>query len=143
MFGNVGGGIVAEMAMPAEDALLEAPGSANVVLEELEIVVGFEEQHVSGSDSLERKFCGATEICEKPDVDEGCSDQEPHGVLRVVRDRERFNFNVSKPERCACGKQAAIEFGCELFLERLLGWAVAVNRYAKPGTELDQALDMI
>ncbi len=40
---GIGGGFVGEMAMTAEDALFEAPGPVRAILQQLDIVIGFEQ----------------------------------------------------------------------------------------------------
>ena len=41
------------MAVPAEDALLEAPGAVRAILEEFDIVIGFEDQDVGGAGAFD------------------------------------------------------------------------------------------
>ena len=46
MFDRVGGGLVGEMSVAAENALFEAPGSVRAILEHFDVMVGFQQQDI-------------------------------------------------------------------------------------------------
>ena len=48
----IGGGFVREMTVTAEDALLDAPRTAGVVLEQFHVVVRFEHESVRAADAI-------------------------------------------------------------------------------------------
>ena len=65
---DLGGGVVGEMAVPAEDALLDAPGAARVFLQQFQIVIGFEHEDVRATNAFDDELGGMSEIGEKPDA---------------------------------------------------------------------------
>src|ERR1039458_4924617 len=51
--GGFGGGFVGQMAVAAENALLEAPRAARTILQHLHVMIGFEHEDVRGADAVE------------------------------------------------------------------------------------------
>ena len=56
------GGFVAEMAVATHDPLLDAPWTAEIVLEQFHIVVRFENEDVGSANPFHDEFCGVTEV---------------------------------------------------------------------------------
>jgi hypothetical protein len=111
--GGFGGGDVREMAVAAEDALLERPRAARTILQHLHVVVGFEDEDVRGADAVEHEPGGVAEVGGEADVAARGAQKKSDGVLRVVRDGKGFDEDVgdSKLRRC---EQPPVEFGDEI-----------------------------
>ena len=65
---DFGGGVVRKMTVPAEDALLDAPGAARVFLQQFQIVIGFEHEDVRATHAFDDELGGVSKIGEKPDA---------------------------------------------------------------------------
>ena len=126
--GGFGGGDVREMAVAAEDALLERPRAARTILQHLHVVVGFEDEDVRGADAVEHELGGVPEVGGEADVAARGAQKKSDGVLRVVRDGKRFDEDVSDLKARAGGEEVAVEFGFQLKFKFFLRRAVAVNR---------------
>jgi hypothetical protein len=143
LFGEVGGGFIAEMAMAAEDPLLDAPGAAPVVLEQFQIMVGLEQQHMGGADPLNRQFGGAAQISQQADIDQRRSDEQTDWILRIVRHGKGVHSDVADFKGCACCEKPAVAGGSELVFEGFPCRSVTVDRDAELGAERYQSLRMI
>ena len=119
---------VGKMAVPAGDALFEAPGPARIILEHFQIVIRFEHKHVGGADPFTNEARGVAEIGEKTNLVPARVEHEANGIVGVVRDGKRIHAHIADIEGSAGGKDAAIEFGFELKLDGFAREAVAVNR---------------
>ena len=58
LLSGISSGFVREMAMPAQDALLEAPGPAGAILEHLDVVVRLQHEGVGRSHPFEHQARG-------------------------------------------------------------------------------------
>ena len=159
--GGFGGGNVGQMAMAAQDALLEAPGPARAILQHLHIVVGFQHQDVGGTDAVEDEFGGVAEVGGKPDVRGGRAQQISHGILGIVRNGKCFDGEVGEFEGVTGGEKSPVNFrfpsvgGLEgeigflapLGFERpdggVLGGAVAIDGDMKFVGDAEQPADMV
>jgi len=56
------------MAVPAEDALLDAPGAFGVLLQQFQVMIGFKQQNVGASDTFNDQFGGIAEVGKKSNV---------------------------------------------------------------------------
>ena len=123
-----GGGFVAEMAVATHDALFDAPRTAEVILQQLHIVVGFENQDVGSADSLHNELGGVPEVGEETDATAVGAEHEADGIVGIVRDGKCFHRDFAEIEGCAGVEEAEIEAGVfELEFDRFLGEAIAVN----------------
>lgn len=129
-----GGGLVAEVAMPAEDALLRGPRARGVVLEKFDVVVCFENQGVGVTDAFEHEACGVAKVGEDANAVAGraLADAEANGVSGIVRDGKVFNFQVADDKGIAGGEKsprwARAVFPFSAFGEGFRGEAVGVYR---------------
>ena len=129
--------------MPAHDALLHTPGTFEIVLQELEVVIGLQDQDVRSSDALNDKLGGMAEVRQEPNVG-GCRPkQETDRILGVVRHRERINVHVADFEAGPRAKETAVEPQLELMLDGILGQPIAIDRDLKFCAKAHQTLDMI
>ena len=65
--GERGGGIIAEVAVTAHDALFQRPGPGGIFLEELQVVVGFHDQHIHLANAFRDQLGGMAEIGQHAD----------------------------------------------------------------------------
>lgn len=68
LFGDIGCGIIGQMAVTAEDSLFGAPGAFEIVLQEFDVVVGLQHQNVGQSHTFRDQPGGVAEIGEEADV---------------------------------------------------------------------------
>ena len=112
--GGFGGGDVREMAVAAEDALLERPRAVRTILQHLHVVVGFEDEDVRGADAVEHEPRGVAEVGGETDVAARGAQQKSDGVLRVVRDGKSFDEDVGDLKARAGGEQSPFELRDEI-----------------------------
>ena len=53
---------VGEVTMAAQDALFDAPGPPGILLEQLQIMIGFQQQYIGRPDALDHEVGGVTEV---------------------------------------------------------------------------------
>jgi len=140
---GIGGSFIGEMSMATENALLETPRTVGAILQHFDVVIGFQHEDIGGADAIEDLACRVSEIREKADVNIWCSQQEAHGIRRVVRNVERFHADISDLETVAGREDVAIEFRPQLILNGLVGGAVAINRQAQFCRQYAETLNVI
>ena len=69
--GSFGGGLIREMAVTAEDALLQAPRTADTILQHFHVMIGFEDENVRGARALDDQFRHVAEVGDETDVARG------------------------------------------------------------------------
>ena len=141
--GGIRCGFIREMPVPAQNALFEAPGPVRTILQHLDIVIRFEDQHVGGANPVQHLPRRMPEVGQKSKIAGPRAHQETDRVLGVVRHVECFNGNVPNVETVARAKPPAIKPQAELIFEGFLRRAIAINRDLQFGAELDQSLDVI
>jgi len=106
--GEGGGGIIAEVAVAAHDALLQGPGTRGVFLQELQVVVGFHDQHIHLTDAFGDELGGVAEVGQHADGEAGSrvANDVADRIVGVMRDGEGFDEQITDLERPARGKQA-------------------------------------
>ena len=108
--GGFGGGHVREMAVPAEDALLERPRTARTILQHLHVVVGFEDEDVRGADAVEHELGGMAEVGGKADVAARGAQKKSDRVLRVVRNGKRLDASRRRSQNSRRSQTTASRF---------------------------------
>ena len=106
-----GGGFVREMAVSAEDALLETPRTARTILQHLHVVIGFEDEDVRGADAVEHHPGHVAEVGDEADVAAGRAQKKSNRVLRVVGNLKRFDEQIVQFKIVAGRKEPPFEFG--------------------------------
>ena len=86
LLGGIRGGFVREMPVPAQNALLEAPGAAGTILQHLHVMVRLQHQRMGRADPFEHQPRGMAKVRQETDVPGAGAQQEADGVLGVVRD---------------------------------------------------------
>ena len=77
--GGLRRGVVGEMTVAAEDALFEAPGAADAILQHLDIVIGLEHQGMGGADAFEDQFGDVAQVGQETDIHRGGAQRKPTG----------------------------------------------------------------
>lgn len=106
---DVRGAFVREMAVPAENALLQAPGTARIVLQHLHVVIGFQKKNVRTSDAFDNKFRGVAEIGEKSNVAGLGMHEETDRIIGVMRNWKGIDADIANLEGCAGGKDLRVD----------------------------------
>ena len=143
LFGHGCGGLVREMTVTAEDALFDTPGSAEIVLEHLDVVVGFQEQHMGGADTFHDEFGGMTEVGHEAEVACGGAQEEPDRILGIMGDGKGVHAHIADVERSAGVEDVPIEFEAGLTFDRLFRRAIAVNGDLQFLAQADQAAGVV
>ena len=71
--------------MPAQDALFDAPGTAGVLLQELKIVIRFQEQNICRAHPVDDQLGGMAKVGKEPDVPGAGAQEESYRIIRIVR----------------------------------------------------------
>lgn len=93
--GHTCGGVVAKMAVAAQDSLFDAPGPFQVILQHFEIVIGFEHQDIGFSNPLDDQLGGMAQIRKKPDVDLRSPKEKADRIISVMRHGKRVDAHVT------------------------------------------------
>ncbi len=135
--------LVRQVPVPAENPLLERPGTMRTFLEHPDVVICFEHQHVRRPDSLNHQLRGVAEVRQKSEIPGRSPHHEPHRVLGVVRHAKRLNEHITNLKTGAGFKLAARNRALKLKLNRVARKAVAVDGYAELLTQPSESLHMI
>lgn len=160
--GGFGGGFVGQMAVAAEDALLEAPRAARTILQHLHVMVGFEDEDVRGADAVEHQLGDVAEVGGKTEIAGGGAQQKSDRILRVVRNGKRFDAHIADFKSRAVFKQSPVNFLFQVFraveaVERgffrpfgferpdgaVLRAAIAIDRDVKFVGDAEQSADVV
>ena len=123
---------VREMAVPAEDALLQAPRAMRAILQHAHVVIGFEHKRIGFADTFQHELGDVAEVGGKTDAAAIRAQHEPHRVLCVVRDGKCFHADVAHFKTAAGDKQPEIQLrafrDADDFVHR---GAIAINGNAR------------
>ncbi len=141
--GHTCGGVVAKMAVAAQDPLFDAPGPFQVILQHFEIVIGFEHQDIGFSNPLDDQLGGMAQIRKKPDVDLRSPKEKADRIISVMRHGKRVDAHVANIERGARFKNPAVQLLARHLFDRFFREAITID--GNPGFEAEcgQTLDMI
>jgi hypothetical protein len=131
------------MAVPAENPLLETPGPARAILQQLHVMVGFQHEGVGGTDPFDNELRDVAEVGEETDVGPIRPQQIADGILGIVRNGECFDEDIADFKTGAGGEHAAIEPAFDLVLNGLVRGAIAKNREAQFRGKRAEALNVI
>jgi len=113
--GGLGGGDVGEVAVAAEDALLETPRTARTILQHLHVMIGFEHEDIGGADAVEDEPGGVAKVGGEAEVAGGGANQITNGILRVVRNGKRFDADIADLKSRAGGEKLPVDLRLEMF----------------------------
>lgn len=140
---DIGGGVIGEVAVAAEDALFQTPRTARVFLQELQIMVGFQDNDVRAADAFDDELGGMAEVRKETDGASAGIQDEADGVLGIVGDGEGIDTDLAEFKGGAGDEHAAIELGLELVFDGFAGVAIAVDGNVEFSGDGGEALDMI
>ena len=141
---DFGGGFVGKMAVPADDALLDAPRTLRVVLKQLEVVIRFEHQGACAANALNDQLRRVTEVGEKADVPARRAQEKANGIAGIMRHAEGIDAHASHLEGRARAEETELEArSLELLLDGFLGQAVAVDGDVQLRGEHAESLDVV
>jgi hypothetical protein len=129
--------------MTAEDSLFDAPGAFQVVLEQLGIVIGFQDQHLGRFHPLQNQPGGMAKVSQEPDIHPGRPQEKSDWIVSVMRNAECIHADIADFEGGTGGEDSAGERRFKLPFQRFTSQAIAINRDLEFDGELRQALDMI
>jgi hypothetical protein len=138
-----GGCVVGEMPVPALDSLFDTPRAAPIVLQQLMVVVGFQDQDMSRTDSLDHQFGGMPKICKEPNVAAGGAEQESNRIIGIVGNGERVDEDIADFEGGAGREDAGIQRSLHLAFDGFPGETIAVHGSVQFPAQRGQTLDMI
>lgn len=131
------------MTVAARDPLLDAPRAADIVLQQLQVVIRFQDKDVGLSHPFDNELCGMAEVGQKPDAAIGGVNEETNWIIGVVRDAEGIDLHVANFEGGSGDKEAKFELRFQLHFDGLFGEAVAINGQVQLGGEDGQALNVV
>ncbi len=105
---EIGGGAVGKVAVRRHDALLDGKRAPGVGLEQLLVVVGFDEETIHFGHMMEKGSRDMTEIGENADGKGLASDSETHRVDGIVRDGKSGHLEGLQRKRAAGGEEPPI-----------------------------------
>lgn len=140
---DIGGGVIGEVAVTAKDALFQTPRAARVFLQELQIMVGFQDNDVRAADAFDDELGGMAEVRKETDGASAGIQDEADRVLGIVRDGEGIDTHLAEFKGGAGDEHAAIELGLELAFDGFAGVAIAVDGNVELGGDGGEALDVI
>jgi len=108
-FGHeIGGGAVGKVPVRRHDALLDGKRAFGVGLQQVLVVVGFDEETIDFGHMMEEGSRDMTEIGENADGTRFASDSETHRVDGIVRDGESGHLEGLQRKGAAGGKEPPI-----------------------------------
>ncbi len=105
---DLGGGGVREMTVAGHDPLLDGPGTAAVFLEEFFIVIGLDDDGVSGAEALVDELGGETEIGAETEAGAAMMKDEADGIGGIMGDGKGLDRDIAHGELRAGEEEAKI-----------------------------------
>lgn len=136
-------GFVGEVTMPTQDPLFEAPRAAQAFLQQLHVVVGFQHQHVGGTNAFQNQFGDVAQVGDETDVSSIGVQEKSYRVLSVMRNGKRIHSDISNFKARSGGEQPAIEVEPQRSLDLFLGRPIAVNGNVQLLSDPRQSHDMV
>src|SRR6266849_3759809 len=129
--------------MAAEDSLFEAPGPVRTILQQFDIVIGFQDQDIGVADAFEGQFGGVAEVSKEANVAFSRFEQEPNRVLGIVRNAERFDRQIFQFEGSAACEKPEIKFRAELIFDGFLCRPIAIDGDPELFAQLNETLHVV
>ena len=143
LFGSLRGGVVGQMTVPAQDALLHTPRSLRVILKELQVVIGLEDEDVGRPNPLDDELGCVAQISEEADVAGGRPQEEPDRIVGVVGNGKGIHSDIPHLEGLAGLKDLAVEPGLNLGLDGFARKPIAAEGDAVPRAYGGESLDVV
>jgi hypothetical protein len=143
LLGQYRSGFIGEMSVPAENALLDTPGAVQVLLQQLHVMIGFQQQHGGRAYALDDQLCRVAQIRQEPEIGRVRVDQKADRIVRVMGNAKRIDLHVAHFKRGARAEEANIETSAGLQLDRFLRQTIAVNGDSQLAGDHCQTLNVI
>ena len=135
---------VGKMAVPTDDALLDAPRTLRVVLKKFEVVIRLQHKGPRTANPLDDQLRRVSEIGEKTDVATRRAQEKADGITGIVRHAEGIDAHASHLEGRARAEEPELETrSLELQFDGFLGQAIAVDGYVQLRGEHAESLNVI
>ena len=108
-----GGGDVGDVAVAAEDALLQRPRTARTVLQHFHVVIGFEHEDVGGANAFGHELGDVAKVGGKTDVARTGAENVADGILGVVWNGKGIDADIADLKTGAVVEEPPIHFGFE------------------------------
>lgn len=141
--GELCGGVVGKVAVSADDALLDAPWTARIVLQHLQIVIRFQHEHVGPTHTFHDESCRVAKVREKTDVRAVGAKKKANRIVGVVRHVKRVDDDGAQIETRPGFKQSKVALDSELQSNGVASLPVTVNREFQFGSQSGKPLDVI
>src|SRR5207302_4113669 len=128
LFRDVRSGGVREVAVAAEDPLLNGPGTARIFLQQFQIMVRFQNEDLRRPDPLDDQFGGMAEVGEETNISLDGAQEKADRIVGIVGDAEGVDGDIANLEGGAGGKDAGLELDFEEAFDGFFGQAIAIDR---------------
>jgi hypothetical protein len=123
--------------------LFGAPRPPQIILEQLQIVIGLQHESVRRADPFDNQPRGMPQISQEPNVTRGRANQEPDRILRIVRDGKGLDQEIPHFEGGAGLEHAAREGHALRGLNRFTRMPVAEQRDTQFTRDLRQTPNVV
>src|SRR6267143_6098955 len=137
------GGVIGEVAMPAENTLFETPWSARVILEHFHVVIGFKHKHIRATHSLDNELGRMPKIGQNPDGPLWRAQQEADRIIGVMRDAKGVDDYVARFKCCSRRENVEIEFELQRQFNGFFGQAIAIDRNIQSSGQARETLNVV
>ena len=143
LFQELGGAFVRKMAVSAEDALLETPRPSRIVVQQVHVVVGFQQQHFRIADPVGDQSGAVAHVGEKTNPTFRCVQHKAHGIDSIMRDWEGIHIQITDLKGVSGFHEPKVEVGVMDAADFLRGMAIAVHRDAELGGKHLETADVV
>ena len=130
---KIGSAFVGKMAVSAGDALLEMRRAKGIVAQQIEVVIGFEQQNFAFAHAIGNEAGAVAEIGEPADARGGGVQHKANRLNVVVRHGESFDGEVANFKGMSGFKNPKLKIAFVNVPDFIGGMAVAINRNAELG----------
>ena len=140
---KIGSAFVGKMAVSAGDALLEMRRAKGIVAQQIEVVIGFEQQNFAFAHAIGNEAGAVAEIGEPADARGGGVQHKANRLNGVVRHGESFDGEVANFKKFVGFENAELKIAFVDAPDFIGCVAVAINWNAELGIEYAQALNVV
>jgi hypothetical protein len=97
------------MAVPANDALLDAPRPLRVVLKQLEVMIRLEHEGARAANALDDELRRVPKIREETDVPARRAQEKADGIAGIMGHAESIDAHAAHLEGCPRAEKAELE----------------------------------
>lgn len=127
----IGRGLVREMAVPAENALLQTPRPPWAILQHFHVMIRFQHQRMGVANPFGDEPRHVAKISGETKIGRRCAQEKANRILRIMRNGEGLDRDVADLKRAPGYEEAEFRLHAEDALDFLHRRAIAVNRDAQ------------